>query len=75
MMARDVLPIPVSIVASESIFGARGCVLDVFWSSLSPLVVESLICAQNWIRSNTALINMEETFEELEELEQELNEL
>ncbi|CAN0876620.1 Putative AC9 transposase [Linum grandiflorum] len=70
MMARDVLAIPVSTVASESAFSTGGRVLDVFRSSLSPLVVESLICAQNWIRSSTAPINMEETFEELEELEQ-----
>ena len=70
MMAKDILAIPVSTVASESAFSIEGRILDAFWSSLSPLVVESLICAQNWLRSTTAPINMEETFEEVEELEQ-----
>ena len=70
MMAKDILAIPVSTVASESAFSTGGRILDAFRSSLSPLVVESLICTQNWLRSSTAPINMEETFEEVEELEQ-----
>ena len=60
MMAKDVLAIPVSTLASESTFNVGGRILDAFWSSLSPLVVESLICTQNWLRSSTAPINMEE---------------
>ncbi|CAL1396092.1 unnamed protein product [Linum trigynum] len=36
--------------------------------------LESLICDQNWIRSSTLPIDMEEQFEEIEELEQELKE-
>ncbi|XP_052207514.1 zinc finger BED domain-containing protein RICESLEEPER 2-like [Diospyros lotus] len=46
-MARDVLAIPVSTVASESAFSTGGRVLDPFRSSLSPKVVESLICTQD----------------------------
>jgi hypothetical protein len=38
-MARDVLAIPVSTVASESAFSTRGCILDPFQSSLSPDMV------------------------------------
>ncbi|XP_057452435.1 uncharacterized protein LOC130744261 [Lotus japonicus] len=49
IIARDVLAIPVSTVASESCFSTSGRVLDVFRSSLSPKMTEALICAQNWI--------------------------
>ncbi|KAF1865855.1 hypothetical protein Lal_00023529 [Lupinus albus] len=49
IMARDVFVIPVSIVAYESCFSTSGRVLDVFRSSLSPKMVEALICTQNWL--------------------------
>ncbi|XP_057454143.1 zinc finger BED domain-containing protein RICESLEEPER 2-like [Lotus japonicus] len=49
IIARDVLAIPVSTVASESCFGTSRRVLDVFRSSLSPKMTEALICAQNWL--------------------------
>nr|GEV96564.1 hypothetical protein [Tanacetum cinerariifolium] len=29
------------------------CLLEIFWSSLTPLVVESLICTQDWFRENS----------------------
>lgn len=41
-IARDVLSIPVSTVASESAFSAEGHILDAFRSSLSPNMVETL---------------------------------
>jgi hypothetical protein len=51
-IARDVLVIPISTIASEFAFNTGGRVLDSFRSSLSPLTVEALICTQNWIRNN-----------------------
>ena len=59
-VARDVLAIPVSIVASESAFSTGGRVLDPFRSSLSLNTVEGLICTQNWLRSkdSTEPINL-----------------
>jgi len=51
-IARDVLVIPISNIASESTFNTGGRVLNPFRSSLSPLTVEALICTQNWIRHN-----------------------
>ncbi|CAN1338456.1 hypothetical protein LINPERPRIM_LOCUS38060, partial [Linum perenne] len=58
-----------------SAFSTGGRVLDAFHSSLTPKIVESLICAQNWLRSSTHPIDIEEKFEEIEALEEELNEL
>ena len=46
-MARDVLAIPVSTVAFESEFSTEGHILDPFRSSLSPLMVQNLVYAQN----------------------------
>ena len=44
-MARDVLAVPVSTVASESAFSTGGRILDPFRSSLSPDMVQVLICS------------------------------
>ena len=46
-MARDVLVIPISTMTSESYFSTSSLVLDVFRSSLTPKIVEALICAQD----------------------------
>ena len=50
-IAKDVLAIPVSTVASESALSTGGRVLDPFRSFLTHKTVESLICTQNWLRS------------------------
>ena len=51
-MARDMLAVPVSTVASESAFSTRWRILDPFRSSLSPLIVQNLIYAQNWLQAH-----------------------
>ena len=52
MIARDVLVIPILRMASESAFSTKGQILDSFRSSLTPKVVEALVCSQNWLRSS-----------------------
>jgi hypothetical protein len=68
LMARDVLAIPISTVASESAFSTSGRILDDFRSSLTPFMVEALICTQDWLRRST--VNVEENTEELTKLEE-----
>ena len=46
-MARDVLSISVSTVASESTLSTSDRILDSYRSSLSPKTVEDLICTQS----------------------------
>ncbi|CAD6259402.1 unnamed protein product [Miscanthus lutarioriparius] len=73
-MACDLLAIPISTVASESAFSTGGRVLDDFRSSLTPPMVERLICASDWIRGSN-IVSVEENEEELYKLEEELGAL
>ncbi|KAK0600812.1 hypothetical protein LWI29_018651 [Acer saccharum] len=48
-IAKDILAIPVSTVASESAFSASGRFLSPHHRRLHPDTLEALMCAQNWI--------------------------
>ncbi|CAH1447689.1 unnamed protein product [Lactuca virosa] len=50
LMARDVLAIPISIVASEATFSVGGRVIDPYRASLGSNTVQMLICVGDWIR-------------------------
>ncbi|KAF5459760.1 hypothetical protein F2P56_019680, partial [Juglans regia] len=60
--------IPISTMASKSAFSTAGRVLDPFRSSLSSLMVEALICTQNWLRYS-APINIRTLMDDVEEFE------
>jgi len=49
-IARIVLAILITTVASELVFSTGGRLLDPFRSSLAPTTVEALVCAQKWLR-------------------------
>jgi hypothetical protein len=68
-LARDVLAIEISTVASESAFSTGGCVPDDFRTSLTPFMVEALVCTQDCLRRATP-INLSENTEELTKLEE-----
>ncbi|KAH0748145.1 hypothetical protein KY290_027377 [Solanum tuberosum] len=71
-LARDVLAIPMSSVASECAFSTGGCILDPFRSSLTLKCVQCLICVQDWFRQETKPICVEESLEFLEKIELEM---
>ncbi|KAJ1703103.1 hypothetical protein LUZ63_002882 [Rhynchospora breviuscula] len=51
-LTRDILAVPISIVASESAFSTSGRVLSTVRSSLNDESIEALICAQDWLRAS-----------------------
>lgn len=48
-IARDLLAIPVSTVASESAFSTSGRLVSPHRNRLHPKTIEALMCAQNWL--------------------------
>ncbi|XP_076937151.1 zinc finger BED domain-containing protein RICESLEEPER 2-like [Bidens hawaiensis] len=74
-MARDILAIPLSTVASESVFSTGGRVLDSFRTSLTTRMVEALVCTQDWLRASNNPILIEDTIFDIESLEEGMKEL
>ncbi|GER35061.1 BED zinc finger [Striga asiatica] len=76
-LAKDVLAIQVSTVASESSFSTGKRVIDPHRSSLTPRSVEALICLQSWLKSDAittlAYTPTPDEIEWLEKTEQELD--
>jgi hypothetical protein len=67
-IARDVLAIHISSVASESAFSTSGRVLDSFRSSLSPITVEALICTQDWLLDRLSIDEFDDLLESCDDL-------
>ncbi|GKD41656.1 zinc finger BED domain-containing protein RICESLEEPER 2 [Tanacetum coccineum] len=59
-MARDILAIQISTVASEAAFSTDGCILDPYRTRLSTTIVEALIYTQNWVRKSRTQINWDD---------------
>ena len=58
-LARDVLAIQVSTVASESAFSSSGRIVSKVHSRLEPDIVEALVCTKDWyIASNRGKIDV-----------------
>lgn len=68
-LARDLLAIPITSVASESAFSAGGRTLDDFRTSLTPRMVERLVCANDWLRGGN-YVSVEEDSEQMALLEE-----
>ena len=56
-------------MALESAFSTTGRVLDPIRSSLSSLMVEALICGQNWLRPSSAPISLCAAMDDVKEFE------
>ncbi|XP_050157593.1 zinc finger BED domain-containing protein RICESLEEPER 2-like [Malus sylvestris] len=65
-VAKEILAIPVSTIALESSFSTSGQIIDPYRSSLSPKMVEALICTQNWLRLIHVALHHKPTIEEIE---------
>ncbi|KAL2894010.1 putative AC9 transposase [Bienertia sinuspersici] len=48
-MARDILAVPITYIASESAFSASGQILNKLRSSLLPKNVEILVTTRSWL--------------------------
>jgi hypothetical protein len=51
-LARDILSIPLTTVASESVFSTSGRIISPHRSRLAPNMVEALMCVQAWSRAD-----------------------
>ncbi|EOX96778.1 Uncharacterized protein TCM_005949 [Theobroma cacao] len=71
LLARDVLAILSSTIASESAFSTGGRVLDAYKSSLMPKMMQALSCAQDWQRGPFYyLYDIENDLVELEKVDE-----
>ena len=73
-VAKDVLAVLDPFVASKSAFSTGGLIVDPFQSSLSPLMVQNLVCSQNWLQATVRIFH-HQSRDDVETLEEELLDL
>ncbi|KAJ6711418.1 BED FINGER-RELATED [Salix purpurea] len=54
-MAADILSIPVSTVAPDSVFDTENKKIDSYRGSLLPITLEALVCAKDWLQNGSSL--------------------
>lgn len=69
-IAREILAIPVSTVASESAFNIRGRVVGTIVFASCPYLVEVLACAQNWLNKDPTRIDLRKHVQDLVRMEE-----
>lgn len=65
-LTNDILAIPCSTVASKNTFSLSKRVVDPCKSSLTPKMVEALVCISDWLSTDQPNFYKEPTKEELE---------
>ncbi|KAL0340776.1 UNVERIFIED_CONTAM: putative AC transposase [Sesamum radiatum] len=70
-LTRDVLAMPISIMATESAFSIGGCIIDNFLASLPPKMAQALICCQDWLH-HTPIKPMEEECDFIQKIEKDI---
>ncbi|XP_050909458.1 zinc finger BED domain-containing protein RICESLEEPER 1-like [Lathyrus oleraceus] len=71
-IAREVLAIPISSVASESAFSTGGRILDAYRSSLTSASVEALMCTEDWLKGVVPSFLSSEDLDNIDRIEDEL---
>ncbi|CAI8586093.1 unnamed protein product [Vicia faba] len=71
-IAREVLSIPASTIASESAFSNGGRVISDYRTCLTPKMVEALVFMQDWLKGESISLFSEENLDEIHQLEQEI---
>ena len=57
-IARDILAIPITTVASESAFNTSGRVVSPYHNRLHPSTLEALMCCQSWLRAYNSSMSL-----------------
>ena len=57
-IARDILAIPITTVASESAFSTNGRVVSPYRNKLHPSTLEALMCCQSWLRAYNSSMSL-----------------